>query len=163
MSVRQAFTSLLQLFTVFFFFAAGLFFIALSRSETLRLLCENWMWNERSAIATLGCGFLIGAAVLLAGFYGIQRGRSLRIRMGTHLAEIDPLLIRQMLESHFRGNFPKPEFYDVEIGTGGRIEIAVSFKAVPEEASLEGMEKELGALLRNRFGYAKPFHLLVRI
>lgn len=163
MSVRQALASVLQLFTVFFFFGAGLFFLALPRSETLRLLCENLVWNGRSQLTSLGWGLILAAAVLLIGFYGIQRGRTLRIRMGGHSAQIDPLLIRQTIESHFNKKTSRAiSFYDVEIGSGGKIEIAVAFQTVPEAELLKGMERELTSLLQARFGYAKPFHLIVR-
>ena len=55
---------------------------------------------------------------------------------------------------------------DVEIARGQRIEIKVSIETLEEDAREElfvKAEEELGILLRNRFGYTKPFDLIVKI
>lgn len=167
MSVRQAIASLLQLFVVFAFFSAGLFFICLAYLPQTRILVENFLINHYSAFAQIGWGFFIASFTLLMGFYGLSRGRYLRIKMGKNLAEIDAGVIRQTIEEHFKNRFANEiHLIDVEIVRGSQINIGVAITRLSDDSSEEFLgqvENELIPLLRNRFGYSKHFHLHVKI
>ncbi len=74
-------------------------------------------------------------------------------------------IIHQTLEDCFTRQFSqKIHLSEVEIGPKSTLEIQVSFAPLSEEARedlfLEA-EKHLSLLLYERFGYSKPFHLIV--
>jgi len=167
MSARQAIASLLQLFLVFAFFTGGLFFICLSQVPRTRILIENFILNHYSAGTSIGLGFFIASFVLLVGFYGLNRGRYLRIKMGKNSTDIDVNVIRQTIEEHFKNRFSNEiDLIDVEIVRGGKIQIGVAIRRLSDDSNeeyLAQVERELVPLLRSRFGYSKSFHLQMKI
>lgn len=167
MTFRQAFASVLQLFAVFALFLVGFYFVCLPYFPEARERAIDALIDRPEAFLWIGGGFFAASFVLLIGFYAINRGRTLRIRMGEHRAEIDVQVIRQTLEECFRERFSKRmSLTDVEIGGGSRIEIGVSMAPLEEEARealFVEADSVLKSLLRLRFGYAKPFHLIVKI
>ena len=86
--------------------------------------------------------------------------------MGRHSARIDASLVGQTVEECFKRLFPNEIFLrDVEVAFRGRLHIAVFLPALEEEKRevlLIAAERELTGLLDERFGYAKPFHLIVK-
>lgn len=167
MTFRQAFASVLQLFAVFALFLVGFYFVCLPYFPEARERAIDLLIDQPEAFLWIGGGFFAASFVLLIGFYAINRGRTLRIRMGEHRAEIDVQVIRQTIEECLRSHFArKMALMDVEISGGSRIEIGVSMAPIEEdarEALFVEAESALKSLLRLRFGYAKPFHLNVKI
>lgn len=164
MSPRQAFASALHLFVVFAFFIAGLFFVCLPLLPETRIQVIDLISNRFEKCTLIGLGFFLTALLLLIGFYALNRGRYLVIKMGV---STDINLIRHTLEDCFARQFAKQiSLNDVEVGRKSRLEIKVSLapldEAAREELFIEA-EKQLALLLHERFGYAKPFLLIVKI
>jgi hypothetical protein len=76
-------------------------------------------------------------------------------------------IIKQTLEDELRRQFPqKMTLSEVEIGAKSILEIQVSLKTLNEEEREKlfiQAEKHLSLLLYERFGYSKPFHLIVKL
>ena len=164
--MRQAIASSLHLFTVLIFFSAGCFIFSLPFLPELRIRMADWILNRYEICTPIALVSLLSALLLLIGFYGLNRGKVLRIEMGPHLASVDAELVRQTLEECFRRQFPQQiRLLDVEIIGAKKIEIGVSL--APLEKTLRddlyiNAEKALTLLLRERFGYTKTFYLLVK-
>jgi hypothetical protein len=157
MSPRQALLSTLHLFVVAAFFASGLLFVSF---DYLPLLRDQMVENG----SVIGMALLVAALILLLGFYALDRGRYLVIQMG---AAVDLSLVRQTLEDCFARQFPKKIYLnDLELGKKSRLEIKVTLSPLEDDAREQlfvSAEKELTTLLRERFGYAQPFHLIVKM
>lgn len=156
MSPRQALLSLLHLFVVFSFLLAGLFFLSLPYLPELKTHLL-----EKSNL--LGLLLTTSSLLLLLGFYSLNRGRYLVIRMGV---AVDLHLIRQTVEDCFARQFSKTlSLSDIEIGGKSRLEIKVSVASLDDKARIElfaEAEKQLSLLLRDRFGYTKPFYFIAK-
>ena len=157
MSPRQAFASALHLFVVLAFFIAGLFFVAIPYVPEFKTQIF-----EQSTL--IGLGLFLAAFILLLGFYALDRGRYLVIRMGI---KADLNLVRHTVEDCFARQFSKKiSLSEVEIGSKSRLAFKVSF-APGSEKDRKGLlveaEKQLSILLRERFGYSKPFHFIIKI
>lgn len=164
MSPRQAFISVLHLFSVFSFFASGIFFVALPLLPIVRMRVVDFLLIHFEKCSVIGLALLIAGFILLAGFYALDRGRYLVIRMGVF---VDLDLVRQAVDECFVKQFQKKiSLSEIEVSRKSRIEMRVSIDPVEESAREELFtlaEKELTLLLRERFGYAKPFQLIVKI
>jgi len=162
MSIRQAIESVLKLFVIFVFFSASFFFFCLAYLPKARILIEDLLLNHYADCIPVGIGFFIASSILTIGFYGLERGRMLHIKMGKHSAEVDPQLIRQTIEEHFKKRFKQIRVLDVEIARRSKMSISVELTEMPEnvEKLLEQVEIELVPLLQNRFGYFKQLELI---
>jgi len=222
MSPRQALASALHIFAALSFFAVGVFFVALPYLPSVRIQVVDFFLVRFEQCSLIGVALLIVALVLLAGFYALDRGRYLVIKMGTavytnnpegrefdkecalNLSQAQPAakqpnlnklgdgdglqiqrlptqsetdlrgclcidlgIVRQAVEECFNRQFQKKlSLSEVEVGRKSRLEIEISMEPLEESAREElfvRAEKELGALLKERFGYAKPFYLIVRV
>ncbi len=154
MNLRQVLTSVLHLLVVFSFFLGGAFFLSLSYFPELK----ESVWEESFSI---GLAILGVAVLLLFGFYAQDRGRYFVIKMGI---ATDLNVIRYSLEECLARHFPDVTLRDVGMGRKKRLDIQVSLKpldeAMREEVFIK-VEKQLISLLRERFGYSKPFYLVV--
>ena len=157
MSPRQAFASALHLFVVLAFFLAGFFFVSFPYFPQLKVQIF-----ETSTL--IGLGLFAIALILLVGFYALDRGRYLVIRMGV---SADLGILRQTVEDLFAREFSsRIALADIEIGARSRLEIGISLTPLNEEVREElfiQAERHLGTLLRERFGYEKPFRLIVKL
>lgn len=166
MDFRRALGSALQIFVVFAFFSAGFFFFCLPFLPEVRFQLSALLLNEAELCTPVAVAFLVAAFLLLIGFGGLNRGRFLYIEMGTHTVSVEAALIRHSLEECFKTHFPqKIQLSDVEIFFGKKIEIGVSLISCSSKEQLEVLraaERHLQTLLRQRFGYVKPFRLLLK-
>jgi hypothetical protein len=161
---RQVVASALHLFVVLTFFVAGLLFICLPYLPETRTRAIDLVAHRFEACTLVGLGFFLASLLFLVGFYALDRGRYLVIQMGV---SADLHLIHQTLDECLQRYFPRQiVLNEVGLGRKSRLEIGVSLKPLSEEARenlfIEA-EKQLQLLLRERFGYAKPFYLIVRI
>ena len=151
MSPRQAFVSAIHLFVVLAFFAAGFIFVALPYLPEIQT-----QLIEQSTL--IGFALLVTSLILLLGFYALDRGRYLVIQMGT---ATDLNVIRQTVEECFDRQFPKQIFLlDIELGK--QLEIRARMADLDEHA-IAAAEQALSILLKDRFGYSKPFHFIVKL
>jgi hypothetical protein len=157
MSPRQALASALHLFVVLAFFIAGFFFVSLPYLPEIKTQIF-----EKSTL--IGLSLFLTALILLLGFYALDRGRYLVIRMGV---STDANVIRQTVEDCFARQFSKKiSLSEIEIGRRSSLEIKISLTPLDEdarEALFVEAEKQLTLLLKERFGYSKPFHLIVKL
>lgn len=156
MSARQALISALHLFVILAFFMAGFFFIALGYLPHL----IDSLVDKTNLIGSL---LLFASLIITMGFYAIDRGRYLLIRAGI---SVDLNLIRLTVEDCFLRQFQKNVILqDLDLGSHSRIQIRLSFTAndVKERKKLlVEVEKQLSVLLRERFGYSKPFYFIIK-
>ena len=166
MDFRRALGSALQIFVVFSFFSAGFFFFFLPFLPGIRFQLSDFLLNEVELCTPLGIAFLVAAFLLLIGFGGLNRGRFMYIEMGTHTVSVEAALIRHSLEECFKTHFPqKIQLSNMEILRGKKIEIGVSLISLDprdQPQVLRAVEKHVQHLLRQRFGYIKPFRLNVK-
>lgn len=166
MDFRRALASALQIFVVFTFFCAGFFFFCLPFLPEVRFQLSDLLLNNAELCTPVAITFLVAAFILLIGFGGLNRGRFLYIEMGTHTVSVEAALIRHSLEECFKTHFPeKVHLSDMEILFGKKIEIGVSMASSDprdQKEILIAAEKHLQLLLRQRFGYVKPFRLILK-
>lgn len=155
MSARQALASALHLFVVFAFLVSGFFFISLPYLPEI----QTQIFEKCTLI---GLVLFLISLILLLGFYALDRGRYLVIRMGI---SADLNVVYQTLEECFARQFSKKiSLSEVGIGRKSHLEIRVAFPPLDEgrrEELFVEAEKQLSQLLKERFGYTKPFYLIV--
>jgi hypothetical protein len=162
-NLRQAFLSLLHLFVVFAFFSLGAFFIALPHFPELNYELVDLLTHRIEECTQIGGAISILSLLIFLSFYALHKGRYLVIKMGV---KVDLHLIRHAIEDLFARQFSKKLILrDLEMGSKNLLQIHVSLNALEEKQREElfcHAEKGLFALLRDRFGYAKPFYLVVK-
>lgn len=161
---RQALASALHLFVVFAFFCAGLFFVALPYLPETRIQIIDMLSNQFEKCTIAGLGLFLTSLLFLTGFYGLNRGRYLVIQMGI---STDVKVIRQTVEDCLFKHFSrKISLKELEIGAKDLLELKVHLEPLDESAREQlfiEVERQLSTLLQERFGYTKPFHLIVKI
>ena len=159
--MRRAIASFLHLFTLLTFSSAAAFFFSLPFLPVVRLRLAHILMDEFRLSFWIGGGFSLATILLLVGFYGLNRGRTLRIRMGDNLTSVEIPVIRETIEDYLKRAMPNQiSLVDVEVLGQKKLQIGV---VMPnrEEALLHQVEQELQVLLKERFGYLKPFDLVV--
>lgn len=157
MNAREALLAALHFLIVAAFFGGGIFFICLAYLPHLKELFFE-------SCTEAGLSLLLIALLLTLGFYALDRGRYLVIRMGI---TTDMQFVRQTVEESLHRTFSnKLMLRDVGLGPKSRLEISVTLAPLDEEAQEAlyiAAEKHLSTLLSQRFGYAKPFTLIVKL
>lgn len=168
MTGRQALASALHLFVLFSFFASGFLFVCLPLMPEIRERLSFLFLYQMEFCTLIGVGFLMASLLLTVGFFVLNQGRYLRIKMGNaphRILEINVNLIRQTLEECFKAHFPETlSLIDVEVPQGAQIEIGVKLPSMDDKARkalLARAEKHLQILFKERFGYDKPFILKI--
>lgn len=166
MNPRKALLSVLQLFAGFSFFAAAIFFFSLPLLPKVCLQISNLLLNSPKVCNAIGTALMAASFVLIGGFYFLSRGRILRIEMGGNFMSIDAAVIQKTLEecfnSHFGGQIILSDLYVVR---GSKIDIEVCLTPFEEnlrEELFASVQKQIAPLLSERFGYSKPFGLIVK-
>lgn len=163
MFIRQAIASFLQFFVVLCFFSAGLFFSILSYLPLTRGQIATFFLDETQSSIPIAIGFFLFSLFLGLGFYGLNRGRFLVIKMGVSL---DLKLIQSAVQTCFEERFSKRiSLKEIDIGPKSLLDFQVSLEASEkgsQEELFKEVEKELSKLLQKRFGYTKPFYLIAK-
>ena len=166
MTPRRALLSVLQLFAGFSFFGAAIFFFSLPFLPKLRLQISDFLIASPKICNSVGTALMAASFVLIGGFYFLSRGKTLRIAMGGHTASIDAAVIHKTLDdcfkSHFKGQIV---LSDLCVIRGSKLEIEVCLTPFEEnlrEELFAEVQKQLIPLLSERFGYSKPFSLIVK-
>jgi hypothetical protein len=145
----------MHLFVVLSFFLGGCFFVSFPYFPEVKAQIF-----EKSTV--VGLALFTISLILLLGFYALDRGRYLVIKMGIRT---NTSIIRQTVEECMAKHFHQKIFLsDVEVDQKTGIEIRVSLAPSSEDAREQlfiEAEKQLRVLLNERFGYTKPFHLVV--
>lgn len=163
MSARQAIASALHLFVVLAFFIAGLFFVLLPYLPLTRIEIVDFFSHRYEQCTQIGMGLFLVALIFLLGFYALNRGKYLVIRMGI---SADLKVIQLAIEECFVKQFPKKiSLKELGLGPKSRLDLKVYLAPADERAREDlfiAVEKQLSLLLHERFGYARPFHLIVK-
>lgn len=166
MVLKRAVAAILQAFAVFVFFAIGFCSILLPQLPEARIQVAHLLFNQPTIFTWIGVGFFSLALLFFLGFYGVSRGRFLRIQMGGNLTDVKVGLIRQTLEECFKAHFPKKiSLEEIDLISGQKLEIAIRLPPLEEaerEALFFSVEERIELLLKEKFGYSHPFHLIVR-
>jgi hypothetical protein len=165
MRLREAVASALHLLVISSFFALSFFFFVLPLRPDWRLLVVNWLSEQPEHFYWLGAIFALIACLFVFGFYGVGRGRFLRLIMKPHVAIVDAKLLKEAIEECFRTHFPRHvRGSDIAVVSKQRLDVAVDLLPLEENRQLRlmrEMEKQLCYLLRQRFGYSLPFTLSI--
>jgi hypothetical protein len=167
MRLREAIASMLHLLVVGVFAAIACFFLFLPSQIDWRIDLIRWLQDQPVNFCWLGLFFSSMTILFMMGFFGIGRGRFLRLLMKPHVAIVDSKLLRQTIEDCFRIHFPKNvRGVDIDVISRQRLDVAVDLLPLEEKQQgylLREMEKQLFYLLRSRFGYSRPFTLSIRV
>jgi hypothetical protein len=159
--------SALQMFVVLIFFSAGLFFFALPFLPEVRFSLSDFFLSDGEDFAKIAIALWSATLLFFIGFYGWNRGRFLYIEMGSHTAAVEEALIRHSIEECFKTHFPQTvQLSQVAILWGKKISIEIVFSSKDPKKRKEFLasaEKHLQFLLRQRFGYVKPFSFICRM
>ncbi len=165
MRLREAVASVLHLLVILTYFGAACFFILLPLRLEWRMLGATWLQEQPDIFYWIGASIGIIGLFLSIGFYRVGRGRFLRLSMKPHTATIDVKLLEQAIEECFQTHFAAHvRGSDIAIISKQRLEIAVDMLPIEEKRQKKlmiEMEQKLGSLLRDRFGYARPFTLSI--
>lgn len=164
---HKAMLSVLHLFAVFFFFASAMFFYALFYLPTLRLQILDAVSTSPQFCLSLGSALMGSSLLLTCGFYFLYRERSLILKMGGGVASVNVAVIQKTLEEcldcHFKG---KISLSGISIGSSNKLEIEVFLRPFEEglrEELFVSVQTQIAPLLRERFGYSHPFHLIATL
>lgn len=166
MVARKEIVSVLQLFSGFVFFAAGLFFLSLPFLPALRLALADALIASSEGCILAGAGLMVFSFLWIAAFYAFQRGRRLEIGMGGKRASVEASLIEKSLEECFKGHF-EGRIVLSDIAVLGKKKLEIEVLLTPFDESLReelfvDVQKKIVPLLQERFGYAQPFSLIVK-
>jgi hypothetical protein len=166
MNSRSAMRSLLQLFASFSFFAGAIFFFSLPFRPLLRLKISDVLLASPSLCHLVGAFLMAASIVLIGGFYFLSRGRYLRISMGGNPISIDAAAVYKTVEECLKSQFgPQIALSDLYVVRGGKLEIEISLAPSVDpirEEVFAAVQKQLVPLLEEKFGYSKPFNLIVK-
>ncbi len=166
MRLREAAASALHLLVVLSYFALGVIAVLLLRRPDWNKMAAEFLTNQSEIFYWIGAGFAAIGLFFLLGFYGIGRGKYLRVSMQAGMASIDSKIVRQAIEECFKVNFPhQVRGASVSVVKGKRLEVVVDLIVLNEEqklALLVDAETKLLDILKSRFGYIKPLTLFVR-
>lgn len=161
MNAKQALTSLLHGFVLLIFSAVAFLFVCLPHLPVARLEIVDVMLNRPELLASFGLWTFAVVLMLFVGFYGVNRGKFLRLKMGAQPVEIDHRLISKSLEECFHTHF-KEKIALVAVNVDSQIDIDIKLAPLDEgerEELFLRVEVALQTLLKERFGYTKPFYL----
>jgi hypothetical protein len=164
MSFKQAFASILYLFVVSSFFLLGILCMGLSYIPSIQMSALDLLSRHAGELTWVGAGLIALSVLLFLGFNAINPGHYLRFKMGDNAVKIDRKVVRKAVEEVFRGK--KIALRDIDVVAGKQLEFGVEVNEPDDEEReqlLLDIEKDLQALLQKRFGYTKPFYLVVKI
>lgn len=161
MNIRQAIGSVLQTFVVLTFFGASLFFFFLPSYPHLRFALSQILIDRPDLCIQIALCLLATAFLFFFGFYWINRGYYLVLQMGKNSLAIDEKVLWQTLEPILERKFAsRLNLNQVSIERGKRLSFGLEIPPMSEEEKellLLEAESELEMLLRERFGYRRPF------
>jgi hypothetical protein len=156
---------MLQMFAVFSFFGAGIFFACLPFRPELRHLLAHNLVNKPELCTWAGISFFGVAALFAIGFYASTRGRYLTLRLGANLTRIDAKILHRTIGNHLQKQFATAiQLNNVGIIRDKHLELQVQMAPMEETAKdqlLADVEVHLAKLLSERFGYHAPFTMQI--
>lgn len=159
-SARDSINSVLQLFALLLFASASVFFFVLPNAPELRILLSHAMIAEESFWMKGGIAFALLASIFLLGFWGVNRGYYLVLKMGKNILSIDEKVLFQTIEPELRKQVHELRLEQVSIMRKKEIVFTMSAKTSSlelQETLLLDAEKCLTVILSERFGYRRPF------
>lgn len=165
MTAKEAVASALQVFTVLLFCVVSAFFFSLPFSDELRIALSDMLLFKPDLCTQIAIGFSCITALLLFGFYGINRGYYLVFRMGKNTYAVDEKVVWQTVEPELRKKFAAQlTLSGIEIARGKQIGFSLEASKMSEqelEELLALAESHLETILKERFGYKRTFTVRV--
>jgi hypothetical protein len=165
MRLREAAASALHLLVVLSYFALGAFAVLLLRRPDWNKMATDLLVSQSEIFYWVGAALGAIGLFFLLGFFGIGRGKYLRLSMQEGKAVIHSKIIRQAIEECFKLNYPEQVLgASVTVVKGQRLEVAIDVTALDEEEQLTLLadsEAKLLHILKSRFGYSQPLTLFV--
>jgi hypothetical protein len=162
MTTREALLSILHLFTVLSFFTAAVFMTAAYCFSHVRLKIADFFLSDDYSCLFAAVIFFAVAFLLLGGFYLLEKGRFLVIRMGVL---VDVKVVKAVVQNcldQIEGS--KIHLLDVDLDNRSKLKMSIMIEDGDEkmrEELLKNAEKALCSLLKDRFGYSKSFDVKI--
>jgi hypothetical protein len=160
MSPRQALASALHLFVVLIFFIVALGCTLIPYLPLTREAIIDFLNHRYEECFQIGMGLFALSLVLFIGFFALNRGKCLVIQMGV---STDVRLVQHVVEEYFSTHFHKKiALKEVTLGPKSSLSFLITTHEKEPESLFGEVETGLSLLLRKRFKYTKPFHLIVK-
>ncbi len=157
--------SAIQFIFVVILFLIGTLFLGLEHAPQIRSSIALFFSESSGNFSSIGYGVIGCAVLLLCGFFAMNRGSYYQIEMHRHLAQVEPEVVRQYIQSYWSEIFPElTGKTDVVFHRKGTIEILAQvpdFTGEELKQLLLQIEEELGLLLSHAFGYRRGFVLTI--
>lgn len=158
MSFRKALTSALHFFMIFALFLVSLFFVLLPHLPLTRMDLIDWLTHNYQQSTQIGLGCFLATFVCFLGFYSLEKGKYLVIRMGV---SVDLKLVQKAVEECFAKQFfQKISLQEMGLNPKSQLQLTVqlaSLNTAEKEALFVEVDRQLTLLLQERFGYTRPF------
>lgn len=161
MRLQEAVTSAVHLLVVLSYIILGCFATILPSRLDWRITIIRWLDTCPENFYTIAAVCAGIGLFFLFCFYGVGRGRFLRVAMKPHRVAVDMKLLEQTISDYLKTDFPFIKGANVVVTSSKRLEIGLQAEQqmeLPQE-----LERGLGTLLRERFGYREPFTLCLCI
>ncbi len=166
MRLREAAASALHLLVVLSYFALGAFAVLLLRRPDWNKMATDLLMNQSTIFYWIGAASVAVGLFFLLGFYGIGRGKYLRVSMQAGRAAVNSKIVRRAIEECFKVNYPdQVRGASVTVVRGQQLQVALDLIALEEDQKLTLLaeaEEKLLEILKTQFGYTKPLTLFVR-
>lgn len=164
MNTRNLLFSAVHFLLVVSLFAAGGFFLAIGCTPRLRVEIVTALTDNSELFLLIGAFTLCAAALLLYGFYHLNKVRFFQLKLGpVQDAAAEPELIAQLARIYFSTLFPTSTIpLEVQVHNGKKIEVIAEIPE-PSEELLAKIEEELGGIFAKHLRYKKEFLLTVAI
>lgn len=152
----------MHFFVVFVFFLVSLFFILIPHLPLMRMDLVDWLSNHYEQSTQVGLGCLLATFLCFLGFYSLEKGRYLVIRMGVDQISIDLKVLKKAIEACFVKEFDqKISLQEVGLDPKSHLELMVHLAPLSREEQeklFPEVNRHLSLLLKERFGYVHPFY-----
>lgn len=161
MRVREALASALHLLVILFCFALASFAALLPFRPDWRIAAAFWLQEDPQQFYQISGAFALIGIFFTLSFYAISRGRITRLSMKSSSLSIERKLLKKVVDDFFSEHFPQLKA-EVDLLPKENLELSMTVSSSEDEELLKKVEEQFSLLLRERFGYDKPFTLSLR-
>lgn len=158
MFFRNALASILHLFGVFSFGAAGIVSLCLYYSPSARVKAIEGLFAHPELALTVGLIFWAICLLMTLGFFSLHRGKYLRLKMGTRKVDVDISVVQTAIEKCLKAHGNEATLIGIIAGAENRLEVEIQ----AQEVFAKKLEGEITTLLQKKLGLLNPFYLTVR-
>lgn len=137
----------------------GIGCIVLDHSQALRCQLADWLCQPTTSLLFIGLLSLVIGGLLGIGFWMMQRGGFVRLRMHKGPISIHEELVRKAVQQFWIEHYPDARRPSEIFVSHKKIEIV----SEDPELDLEELEQRLGDFFANHLGYRDAFFLTKKI